>query len=833
MNYRSIILSLISSVLYVGTAFGQRSVEPFRGKIQPKVCYGTNINADISIPATKEILNRLKSKSAKKTQFLVTYHNFPSNAQSAFQYALDVWSAVLYTSVPVRVDAYWDATLPSGVLGSTNPGNFYRNIEGAYKYDIYYPIVLAEKILGHSLDIQTQTDIEIHLSSSMPWYFGTDAKPGAYQYDLTTVTLHEICHGLGFTGSFYAALTPMGSYGDGANNIPEIFDYYVKNSIGQQFVDTNIFKNPSVKLGRALTYPNQVFFDGIMTRNANSNQKVTLYSPIQWSSGSSIYHVGDIYYLTVNTLMYYAIDLNEAVHDPGSMLTGMMGDLGWVHTWIRHDTLPDIETISGPRIITATIHSDTTITPGSFYLNYSFNNFTSHDSAQMIHTINPNEYYALITIPKLETTVSYYLSVKDIFNRIYSMPGGSPAKHYHFFAGKDTIPPAIQHQPLPFILNTADSMKLSAVVTDNIGVDTVYVEYKHNNSTIITKGMKIDSVSVYACSLDFSAFSLSPGDSISYRIVAIDKSVSKNISYSPVNGYHVLAVVGVPSPATSYYSTFDSLSYDFLFSGFNISRPAGFVSSCLNSNHPYASPDMNNAHFDYFAQLRIPIIVNKYNAFIMFDEVALVEPNDSGYAFGSSNFYDYVIVEGSKDGGNTWNYFIPGWNCTSFPDWQNRFLSNTDNNGNSLALGDMNLYHKRHLDMLSSGSFKGGDTIFIRFRLYSDPYLYGWGWAIDNLNIQNVAMDNPKAIFSGTDIQIFPNPASDLVNFRYNLPYSPAKVQLQFINTLGETVMTRTISNPGNSVNESIQLEGLQRGVYLAVIWIDNTRIVRKLSIIR
>ena len=216
----------------------QKSPELYIGPIKPKVSIGTGIDANISIPASKEVLRRMNSKSAGNTVFNVTYHNFPPNAKAAFQYAMDVWSAVLYTSVPVRVDAYWENTLPSGVLGSTSPGNYYRKIPGAYKYEAYYPIVLAEKIVGHVLGNPTDPDIVIHLSSTIPWYYGTDAKTPVGFYDLTTVTLHEICHGLGFTGSFYADITPTGSYGDGASKAPEIFDYFVKG------IDANHPQNP-------------------------------------------------------------------------------------------------------------------------------------------------------------------------------------------------------------------------------------------------------------------------------------------------------------------------------------------------------------------------------------------------------------------------------------------------------------------------------------------------------------------------------------------------------------------------------------------------------------
>jgi hypothetical protein len=289
--------------------------------------------------------------------------------------------------------------------------------------------------------------------------------------------------------------------------------------------------------------------------------------------------------------------------------------------------------------------------------------------------------------------------------------------------------------------------------------------------------------------------------------------------------------VNVPAPATSYYTTFDSINHDFLFSGFNMETPSGFNSRCLNSDHPYASPQFNNAHYDYFAQLRVPIILNNTNAFVLFDEVTLVEPGDSGAVFGSSNFYDYVIVEGSKDGGNTWINFLPGWSCRDNQAWLDRFNSNLDKNGNSLATGNSSFYRKRHLDMLANGNFKGGDTILIRYRLYSDPYVYGWGWAIDNLNIQNSIMGISNSKISETSVQLYPNPASSVINLQISLSEAPSLVRLQLINILGQTVKEGVFIKPGIFINESVSVDNLQKGVYLAVIWVDGARIVRKVSI--
>ena len=46
---------------------------------------------------------------------------------------------------------------------------------------------------------------------------------------------------------------------------------------------------------------------------------------------------------------------------------------------------------------------------------------------------------------------------------------------------------------------------------------------------------------------------------------------------------------------------------------------------------------------------------------ISYNELVLVEPGETGSLFGSSGFYDYVILEASKDFGKTWFNLIDGY----------------------------------------------------------------------------------------------------------------------------------------------------------------------------
>ena len=88
-------------------------------------------------------------------------------------------------------------------------------------------------------------------------------------------------------------------------------------------------------------------------------------------------------------------------------------------------------------------------------------------------------------------------------------------------------------------------------------------------------------------------------------------------------------------------------------------------------NSFYASlPDNSNLTYT----LTVPIIVNSSNAFLSYKDVAIVEPGDPGSVFGDDNFYDYVIVEGTRDGIN-WIPLADGYDCRYDAAWLNAYNS--------------------------------------------------------------------------------------------------------------------------------------------------------------
>lgn len=224
-------------------------------------------------------------------------------------------------------------------------------------------------------------------------------------------------------------------------------------------------------------------------------------------------------------------------------------------------------------------------------------------------------------------------------------------------------------------------------------------------------------------------------------------------------------------PVFDYASSLSS-GADLAMTLFSIQTPAGFSNPALHTNHFYAD------NTTPVALLTVPIKVGNPST-LSFDEIAIVEPGDTGTVFGDSGFWDYVIVEGSLDG-VTWTPLADGWDCRDDPDWLDAF--NLGQSGNS------SLYRPRSISM--NDAFAFGDVVLVRFRLYADASVNGWGWAIDNLNIVSQGVspvgDTPRAV---TLAQNYPNPFNPATTIAFDLP-ARGPVKLQIFDPRGRLVRT-------------------------------------------
>jgi hypothetical protein len=270
-------------------------------------------------------------RAAATATFQVTYTGFSLEAQAAFQSAVDIWSSLVTSSVPIKIDAEWKA-LGDGVLGSAGANGFWRDFGGAPQPGTFYPMAVVDAITGGDQD-PGFADIEADFSSAYgSWYFGTDGNTPPGTHDFVTTVLHEIGHGLGFQGSMRVS-AGTGAWGlgnPGEPVYPLAYDRFAENTAGTPLLNAATFPNPSAALRTALQSP--VFFDGPKANVPDGGTRSKLYAPATWNGGSSFSHLDESLYYpgSQNSLMTPFGNTAEANHTPGPIALCMLEDMGWV-----------------------------------------------------------------------------------------------------------------------------------------------------------------------------------------------------------------------------------------------------------------------------------------------------------------------------------------------------------------------------------------------------------------------------------------------------------------------------------------------------------------------
>jgi hypothetical protein len=277
--------------------------------------------------------------------FSVTASGTNPTVDSAIAFTTSIWEKYLVSTQPIKVNIFfWDLT-SAGPLGITFP-NGRRDFASAPLDSIWYPSCLANAISASETNPgESDIDIYMNASSTINWYFGTDANPSSGQYDFVSVLLHEIGHGLGFlslakstsgngslgylTSSDFFPLSPSFPWPD-LQGKPSIYDYYIETTAGDHVADTSLYPNPGTALHGAFT-SNGLWFNAPKSYAANSNVRVRLHAPTTFALGTSITHLNESTFPASNpsTLMTPFISKGEINHDPGPVTLGILEDIGW------------------------------------------------------------------------------------------------------------------------------------------------------------------------------------------------------------------------------------------------------------------------------------------------------------------------------------------------------------------------------------------------------------------------------------------------------------------------------------------------------------------------
>ena len=483
------------------------------------------------------INNSLKSGNTPKSNIVVNYLDMPVNAKQAFEYAISLWEQIISSDVTINVTAKWEA-MEGNTLAYCSPTTFYRNFSSAPVLDVYYPVALAEKLSGKDLNDEKEADISCSFNKNISWYFGTNGNTPSNKYDFVSAVLHEMAHGLGFSG-FLTVENGVGTIKNGTKS-PSIFDYVIINKNNQRITDNTVFGCPSNELKNQLTSENLNL--NFVENNTNPN----IYAPSTWRSGSSIYHLKD----SQPELMSAYLCKGRAIHNPGENTINTLAEIGWNTITLKADELKDVETISDKIFVYTTGSNVNPTVIKSFEIIYSTDNYTTQKVAQLTYNSSVKQYEGTLQTDGFKGKVRYYYKAVTVSGKEISQPTSAPDRTLSFKIGEDYYPPVLSHNPVESVSSEIPAMEFFATATDNVGINSVTVEYKINGIEYEPFELDANDADLYSGKLSFP-MAIFKNDVVEYRIVAEDNSIRKNKKYSPAKDYYQVNVVGDNNTTTS------------------------------------------------------------------------------------------------------------------------------------------------------------------------------------------------------------------------------------------------------------------------------------------
>lgn len=297
-------------------------------------------------------------------------------------------------------------------------------------------------------------------------------------------------------------------------------------------------------------------------------------------------------------------------------------------------------------------------------------------------------------------------------------------------------------------------------------------------------------------------------------------SYKEGIDYK--SSYAIQEIYLYKQAVTSYINDFEDDSNDFYGKGFGVVKVEDFSKS-IHSDHPYLE------NKNYFYNLLVPIVISGEGkkTVLEYDDIVIVEPGEENSVFGNPNFADFVIVLGSKDGIN-WKPVLDGYDSRYNEGWLSLYENQTLPNQSHFVHHEINL----------NNSFAGGDTVLLRFYLYSDPSTTGYGWIIDNIKIDGT----PTGIVSESIIptqfsllQNYPNPFNPETIIEYSIA-SEIYVTLKLYDILGREVakIVDETKSPGHYKERfSAVKSGLSSGIYFYKLSAGNFTSSKKMMLLK
>jgi hypothetical protein len=381
-----------------------------------------------------------------------------------------------------------------------------------------------------------------------------------------------------------------------------------------------------------------------------------------------------------------------------------------------HEPLTDTEDVVGPYQVVTTITSAWPLDESTAMLHYRWEG-GAFDSVALAATGQDDEYEGWLPGPGVPGVYEYYLSASDSIPRAGYAPAGAPDSVYSFGVGLDSIPPVIVHMPLGDQAVQAAPYAVWAEVTDNVGVDSVWMEYRVNGGTLETEPLLGQGGDDYLGWLD--PVGLATGDSVEYRLIARDAAAAQNTTTDPAQGYYGFAVL-------------EGYSYDFE------GNDGGFTASEYGDwewGVPTSGPNGAHSGQRVWATNLAGQYIDGSNSTLDSDTLSLVNATEATLTFwhwyrieySDNTYWDGGNVKISTDGGETFQVLYPEGGYDGVATNPVCPLYGEPVFGGPPSTG--NFWHQESFDL----SAYYNRTVIIRFHFGSDAYVTDLGWYVDDV----------------------------------------------------------------------------------------------------
>ena len=229
-----------------------------------------------------------------------------------------------------------DATLQISVTSENDPDSDTLASAASNSSDVpfdffgFHPSVVESKVLLGVDSNGDEPDGEVTVNFGIPWDLDDEISDDLFDFKATMI--HELLHALGFSSSIFSNGEDLFETPPGEPGVWGKFDQFISDSEQRFVIDENYVLDPEIwnEISTGGTSPQSgMFFAGPRALEANDNDPVGIFSPSEWSEGSSGSHLDDDNPELAGMLMLAATVEGQYTRNLSDIERAILTDLGY------------------------------------------------------------------------------------------------------------------------------------------------------------------------------------------------------------------------------------------------------------------------------------------------------------------------------------------------------------------------------------------------------------------------------------------------------------------------------------------------------------------------